>query len=85
MSDIEDRLEQIEQRNARVEIDKAWETSLTRRLSIALLTYITASLFLWLIDVAFPLLSALVPTGGYALSTLSMPWIKKRWISSRNK
>lgn len=85
MADIEDQLEKIEQRNARVEVDKAWETSLTRRLSIALLTYLTASLFLWLIDVAFPFLSALVPTGGYILSTLSIPWIKKCWISSRNK
>jgi hypothetical protein len=83
MNDFENRLQAIEQRNIRVEMDKAWEKSLTRRLSIALLTYITASLFLWLIDVSFPLLSSLVPTGGYLLSTLSMPWIKKRWMERR--
>lgn len=84
MANIEDRLEQIEQRNSRVEIDKAWETSLTRRLSIAVLTYFTASLFLWLIGVGYPLLSALVPTGGYLLSTLSLPWIKRLWMRKRN-
>ena len=25
--------------------------------------------------------TALVPTGGYLLSTLSLPWIRKRWMS----
>ncbi len=82
MADLESRLQAFEQRNVRVEMDKAWETSLTRRLSIVLLTYLTTSLFLWLIDVPFPPLSALVPTGGYLLSTLSLPWIKKLWIGS---
>lgn len=80
MIDFERRLEAIEQRNIRVETDKAWETSLTRRVSIALLTYLTASLFLWLINISLPLLSALVPTGGYLLSTLSLPWIKQQWM-----
>jgi preprotein translocase subunit SecF len=80
MPDIEDRLRQIEQRNVRVQVDKAWETSMTRRLFIASLTYLTASLFLWMIGVVFSLLSALVPTGGYLLSTLSLPWIKQQWM-----
>jgi hypothetical protein len=31
---IEERLEKIEKRNSRVELDKAWETSWTRKLSI---------------------------------------------------
>lgn len=80
MTDIEHRLRQIEQRNIRVETDKAWEVSVTRRMSIAILTYFTASLFLWLMNAAYPLIHSLVPTGGYVLSTLSLPWIKKWWI-----
>ncbi len=80
MADLESRLQAIEQRNRRVEAEKAWETSLIRRASIALLTYFTASLFLWLIGVIFPLLGALVPTGGYLLSTLSLPWVKEHWM-----
>lgn len=50
MTDFEYRLQAIEQRNFRVETDKAWETSLTRRLSIVLLTYFTALHFVFAVD-----------------------------------
>jgi len=46
MDILEDRIRAIEDRNIRVETEKAWETSFTRRASIALLTYATASAFL---------------------------------------
>ena len=36
---VESRLAEIESRNARVENDKAWETSWTRKLTIAIMTY----------------------------------------------
>ena len=42
---MEKRIEQIEQRNKRVEEDKAWETSFTRRLCIAILTYIVVVIY----------------------------------------
>ncbi|MEK7615775.1 MAG: hypothetical protein AAB420_01035 [Patescibacteria group bacterium] len=42
MEPIEERIKTIEARNTRVETDKAWETSWTRRLSIAIATYIIA-------------------------------------------
>ena len=70
----------ILERNKRVEADKAWETSLTRRFSIAVITYLTACLFLWLIEDALPFIHALVPTGGYLLSTVSLPWIRRWWV-----
>lgn len=73
-------LEKILERNARVELEKAWETSWTRRLSILLLTYVVVVLFLWSLHIPLPALQALVPTGGYALSTLSLPWIRNRWM-----
>jgi hypothetical protein len=73
-------LEQIEERNRRVEADKAWETSKTRRFCIAAVTYLVASFFMWRIGVADPLINALVPTGGYLLSTLSLTFVKHRWI-----
>lgn len=79
MTDIEAQLLAIAERNKRVELDKDWETSLTRRLSIAVITYLTAVLFLWLISVQMPFINALVPTGGYLLSTLSLPWIRRIW------
>ena len=73
-------LEQILKRNARVESDKDWETSKTRRICIAIITYMVAVYFMYRIGVPDPLLNALVPTGGYVLSTLSLPFIKRRWL-----
>lgn len=73
----------IQARNKRVELDKAWETSMTRRSLIALVTYLVATLFMYRIGVSEPWLNALVPTGGYLLSTLSLPIIKKWWLKGR--
>ena len=36
---MEERIEKIEERNKRVELDKAWETSWVRRIGIMILTY----------------------------------------------
>ncbi len=76
---IEERLEKIEERNLRVEADKAWEVSYTRRLAIALFTYIIATIWLFLIDNIHPFLNAVVPTGGYLLSTVSLPIVRSLW------
>jgi hypothetical protein len=76
-------IEKILERNQRVEADKAWEVSWTRRIFIAAVTYITACVFLWLIDSPNFAVSALVPTGGYLLSTLSLPSLKNWWLSKR--
>lgn len=77
---METELEQIQERNKRVELDKAWETSKTRRGFVAAITYVIAAAFMARIGVSDPLINALVPTGGYLLSTLSLPVIKKWWI-----
>jgi hypothetical protein len=71
---------QILERNARVEADKAWETSLTRRGVIATITYFVAVFFMWRIGVTEPFLNAVVPTGGYLLSTLSLGVVKRWWL-----
>ena len=47
---MEERIEAIEQRNKRVEEDKAWETSLTRRVCIAVLTYIVVIIYSYTIS-----------------------------------
>lgn len=78
--DIEKEIAIIKERNKRVESDKGWETSWTRRLFIATVTYFVAALWLWNIDESSVWLKAVVPTGGYLLSTLSLPVIKKWWI-----
>jgi hypothetical protein len=77
---LEAKVIAIERRNRRVEADKAWETSYARMLLIAVITYILASLVLWIIQVQNPHLGALIPTLGYALSTLTLSAGKEIWI-----
>ena len=78
--DIEREILNIKQRNQKVEVDKAWEISLTRRLFIAAVTYGIAAVWLLMIKDSLPYLKALVPVAGYALSTLSLPFLKKWWV-----
>lgn len=81
LSHIESRIQAIDGRNARVEAVKSWETSGTRIAGVALTTYLTMNLILWTIGGPFPPLHAIIPTAGYLLSTLSLPVLKKWWIS----
>lgn len=76
MSDLEKRIEAIEARNKKVEMDKAWETSWTRRLSIAILTYIVIVVYLHVIHNNAPFINAAVPVVGFLLSTLVMSRIR---------
>jgi len=77
MNNLEKRIEAIELRNKRVETDKAWETSWTRKIIIALLTYLTVVLFFIAADLPQPFLNSILPTIGFLLSTLSLPFFKK--------
>ncbi|MGN1000621.1 MAG: hypothetical protein ACI4OG_01635 [Bacilli bacterium] len=80
MDDLNKRVINIEIRNKRVETDKAWETSLTRRIIIVILTYIVALLYLKVADTTNPFLGALVPCGGFFISTFSLKFAKKIWV-----
>lgn len=83
MEEIEKDILTIQERNARVELDKAWERSWTRRITIMVLTFVIASIWLYIINESYVLLKAIVPTLGYLLSTLSIPQIKKIWIKNK--
>lgn len=80
---IEERVANIEARNKRVETDKAWEVSFTRRLTIALLTYVVIVSYLVVIDNDKPFVNALVPVAGYLLSTLVVRSVRKIWQKTR--
>ena len=74
--DLEKRIKNIEERNKRVELDKKWETSWTRRVCIMILTYIVVIIYSYLIrNYDNILLSSLVPVIGFTLSTLSLKLI----------
>lgn len=70
----------IEKRNQRVETDKAWDISWTRKILVALFTYLSIALYFQYILEIDPWLNAIVPTVGFLLSTLSLPFLKEIWI-----
>ena len=77
---IEQELENIKKRNKRVELDKSWETRWTRKICIMILTYLIVVIYSYLIKQNDNiLLSSLVPVIGFALSTLSLKYIRKVW------
>ncbi|MFA6023231.1 MAG: hypothetical protein WC781_04030 [Candidatus Pacearchaeota archaeon] len=78
---MKEEIKNIKERNKRVETDKAWETSKTRRIIIAIMTYIVIVIFLWSINAPNPWLNAIVPTVGFILSTLTLPFFKQFWIN----
>lgn len=78
--ELEKEIEKIKERNKRVEKDKAWETSIVRKISIAILTYAVVVLYSYLISrVSNIFLTSLVPVIGFLLSTLSLNMIRKIW------
>ena len=79
MKDLENRVEAIEKRNALVELDKAWEISWTRRISIGLLTYAVILVYLIVIDDDKPFINAAVPIVGFLLSTLVLHQVRNIW------
>ncbi|MFC1687367.1 hypothetical protein ACFL0L_02215 [Patescibacteria group bacterium] len=81
--EIQKEIGSIKERNKRVEADKAWELSWTRRIVIAVITYIIAGIWLEVIKDSMPWLKAFIPTGGFVLSLVSLPVIKKWWIKRR--
>lgn len=76
MNDLVKRIEAIEKRNLKVEMDKAWETSWSRKIIIAVLTYITIVLFFYFAELPKPFINSIVPTTGFLLSTLSLSFFK---------
>lgn len=78
--DLGKEIKKIQERNKRVELDKAWETSWTRKICIMILTYLIVVIYSYLIKQNDNiLLSSLVPVIGFALSTLSLKYIRKVW------
>jgi hypothetical protein len=80
MASLEERVRKIEERNRRVEADKAWETSYVRRLLLLMFTYLAIGIYLWAINVSQPWLNAIVPAVAFMLSTLTLPFFKKLWL-----
>lgn len=84
MENLEKEIENIKNRNKRVELDKAWETSFTRKICIMILTYIVVVIYTYIIKKLDNIyLSSLVPVIGFFLSTLSLNIIRKIWEKNK--
>ena len=80
IKELEQEIKDIKNRNKRVELDKKWETSITRKICICIITYIVVVIYSYVVrnyDNIF--LSSLVPVIGFTLSTLSLKYIRKIW------
>lgn len=84
MPTIENRLAALEARNKRVEADKAWEISWTRRIAVMVLTYLVVAAYLHFVVGIEPWINALVPVIGFLLSTLTVSLLKKYWLAHRS-
>lgn len=85
MENFEQEIQLIHERNKKVELEKAWETSLFRKIIIAILTYFVIVLFFLFAKLPKPFIGAIVPTLGFILSTLSLPLFKNLWLKYFHK
>ena len=82
--ELENEITKIKERNKKVELDKAWETSWTRKICICILTYIVVVVYSHLINkISNVWLSSLVPVIGFTLSTVSLKLIRNAWENNR--
>lgn len=84
ISYLETKIETIEQRNKKVEQNKAWEMSSMRKIIISLLTYFTVSIVMMSFSVPTPFINAIIPTLGFLLSTSSLNVFKNIWVARQN-
>ncbi len=85
LKDLEKRIKKIESRNRKVESDKAWELSYTRRALIVIFTYLAIGFYLQSINIFNAWLNAIVPTVAFLLSMLTLPFFKKIWLTYFHK
>ena len=80
LKQFEQEIKKLKQRNENVEINKAGETSYTRRGILMLFTYLAVGVYLWAINIPRPWLNAIVPSVAFMLSTLTLSFFKRMWI-----
>ena len=80
LDELAQEIDNIKSRNTRVETDKVWESSLTRRVLLVIFTYLSISLYLKFILGIEPWLNAVIPSLGFLLSTLTLSFFKSLWL-----
>ena len=85
IQDLELEINKIKERNKRVEREKSWELSWTRKIIISVLTYLVISLFFLFSGINQPFINSIVPAVAFILSTLSVPLVKNWWLKYIHK
>ncbi|MFA5792507.1 MAG: hypothetical protein WC897_01395 [Candidatus Gracilibacteria bacterium] len=80
LTKLQSQIDQIKARNKKVEADKAWETSMTRKILIAILTYTVVVIFFLTASLPHPFINAIVPSLAFILSTLTVPVFKSWYL-----
>ena len=83
LEELKQEIEAIKARNKRVEADKAWETSMTRNVFIAVSSFILVYIVMLLVKADNPFFNALVSAVTYLLSTLSYGALRSWWLRRR--
>ncbi len=81
--DFKEEIDKIKKRNKKVELDKAWEISISRKIIITILTYFVIVIFFFSAELPNPWINPIVPALAFILSTSSLPLFKKIWINYR--
>jgi len=84
LDSLQSEINDIKERNRRVERDKAWETSWTRRIVLFVLTYAVVVIVFAFAKLEKPFLNALIPAIAFVISTLSLSYFKQQWINKQN-
>ncbi|MFA5070298.1 MAG: hypothetical protein WC528_03370 [Patescibacteria group bacterium] len=80
---IEKEIRTIKERNRRVELDKAWETSWIRKIIIFILTYLIIVIFMYFSRLPNPFVNAIVPALAFVLSNLTLSFFKNFWLKNK--
>ena len=80
LKELEKEIKKVKVRNKRVEADKAWETSFTRRVLVTILTYLVIVLFFYFAELPKPFINSIVPALAFLLSTMTLSFFKKIWL-----
>lgn len=80
LGELEKEVKKVKIRNKRVEADKAWEISFTRRFFVAVLTYFVIVLFFYFAELPKPFINSIVPALAFLLSTMTLSFFKKIWL-----
>ena len=80
LKNLEEKIKKIDERNKKVELDKAWELSFSRRALLMSFTYLAIGFYLQAVNIPQPWLNAIVPTIAFMLSTLTLHIFKKIWM-----